>query len=248
MLRPQPSTRRVLTSISRLGLPWSHAPVLFELDRASYTPYAQLPLTDRKPRRVYADEDGNLSVNLWVSAEGAIACRYICTLPDGLRFPFYLPPGSDPIELSVLREANAVPPPSPQYPSIIVYVDSAIAAHNAATDAHEGVLLTAQDAADAIAAHNGDANAHPNLAIGGGSNALEYEILFTDASLSIAGLLPILHGLGSFPSSISVWTGQGVEIKPAGVQYSSTNAIAIDLKPFRPLVGQWRAVITAIAG
>lgn len=69
------------------------------------------------------------------------------------------------------------------------------------------------------------------------------EINFTDADLSVAGALPIVHGLNAYPRNPAVWTEENELIGPDDIDYVSANAIVIYLQSYRPIPGTWRAVV-----
>lgn len=78
-----------------------------------------------------------------------------------------------------------------------------------------------------------------------GSSGASYERTFTQADLSIAGLLPVTHGLDSFPSGVHIWDESGESIGPDRVEVLTADAIALDLSSFTPLQGTWTVSITA---
>lgn len=75
---------------------------------------------------------------------------------------------------------------------------------------------------------------------GDGSGAGSVEREFTQADLSIAGVLPFIHGLGSDPSGVTVYDSQGETVTPDGWQRVSTQAIAVNLVSFVPISGIWK--------
>lgn len=80
----------------------------------------------------------------------------------------------------------------------------------------------------------------------GGNETLSFERTFTQADLSIAGILPVVHGLNSYPSAVTVFDEWGVALSSTdGWANSSVNAIAIDLSSFAPIAGTWRVSITS---
>ena len=79
---------------------------------------------------------------------------------------------------------------------------------------------------------------------GGGTSSSDYERQFTQADLSVAGLLPVNHNLGNRPSGIRVWMGTGENIEPDEIEIVTVNAIAVNLQSFQPLVGTWTVSIT----
>ncbi len=76
-------------------------------------------------------------------------------------------------------------------------------------------------------------------------NARQFERNFTDADLSIAGALAVVHNLNTYPSAIGVWTNDGIPVEPDRVTYSNSNAVTIKLSSFRPIPGTWRLSIGA---
>ncbi len=72
-----------------------------------------------------------------------------------------------------------------------------------------------------------------------GESGNSYERTFTQADLSIAGVLAAVHDLGSYPSAIALWDGVGEEVMPDRLEIVSVNAIAIHLESFTPLAGTW---------
>jgi hypothetical protein len=75
--------------------------------------------------------------------------------------------------------------------------------------------------------------------------ATQFEQTFTEASLSVAGVLPVIHNLNTYPSAVTVWTNTGIPLSADRVDFSGSNAIAVTLESFRPLVGTWRISIGA---
>ena len=106
--------------LSPNGTPIASAPVKFQLTPGSYTPdYQYLSTT------VVAttDEAGYFSVELWVNEEGERSSQYRCSLPDGTRIAFVLNAGTEPIDLSLLRQAG-ITKNDPQYKTILSYINS----------------------------------------------------------------------------------------------------------------------------
>lgn len=63
---------------------------------------------------------------------------------------------------------------------------------------------------------------------------------FTDSSLSIAGILPVIHNLDTVYPSVEVWDDTGQPLVPDGALSSGVNAIAVEFATFRPLTGTWK--------
>lgn len=58
-----------------------------------------------------------------------------------------------------------------------------------------------------------------------------YAVNFGSTNL-IDGILLVSHGLGGYPTSISVWDGSGELVSPDGVTYLNGNQLSIDLSSF----------------
>ena len=71
-----------------------------------------------------------------------------------------------------------------------------------------------------------------------------YETTFTDANLSIAGLLSVVHNLDPSPSAVAVWNPDGEIVLPDGINFVNDAAIAIDLASYQPLAGTWKVSVT----
>lgn len=82
-------------------------------------------------------------------------------------------------------------------------------------------------------------------AISSGITGLQFEITFSATDLSVAGVLPVVHNLNSYPSAIAVYAPNRDEVKPDRVEVVSTNAIAIYLGSFLPLSGVWVLSLTS---
>lgn len=72
----------------------------------------------------------------------------------------------------------------------------------------------------------------------------EFEKTFTQADLSVAGILPVNHGLSTYPSGVAVYDNTGEEINPDRVEVLTNSTIAIDLSSYSPISGTWRISIT----
>lgn len=68
----------------------------------------------------------------------------------------------------------------------------------------------------------------------------DYSMQFTQSNLSIAGILPAVHGRNALPCSVTVLDDQGLVIIPDSINLTNPNAIAVGLQNFTPLAGQWR--------
>lgn len=80
----------------------------------------------------------------------------------------------------------------------------------------------------------------------GGGGTASYQRSFTAADLSIANLLPVLHGLSVYPSSIIVWDDNNNPIELFDdVQLVSENSIAVDFTSFLPITGSWQIIVGA---
>lgn len=78
-----------------------------------------------------------------------------------------------------------------------------------------------------------------------GEGGSSYRLEFTDASLSVAYLLPVTHSLGRYPTSVSVFDSGGDEIEPDEITNLTTNSLSINLESFVPLEGTWLVTIGA---
>lgn len=76
-------------------------------------------------------------------------------------------------------------------------------------------------------------------AVGPGTTPPDYERTFTQADLSVAGILPVNHGLGAKPSGLSIYDGTGAQIEPDAVEAPNPNAIALNLHSYTPIAGTW---------
>ncbi len=73
-----------------------------------------------------------------------------------------------------------------------------------------------------------------------------YQRTFTAADLSVAGLLPVSHNLGVYPSSVSAWDNAGEQIEFFdSVSATDLNTVVIDFSSFLPIVGVWRIAVGA---
>jgi hypothetical protein len=72
------------------------------------------------------------------------------------------------------------------------------------------------------------------------SGAISYERTFDQANLSVAGRLPIVHGLNTYPSGVTIWNQSGEQIMPDRIEVLSLTTISIDLQSFAPIPGLWR--------
>jgi hypothetical protein len=78
----------------------------------------------------------------------------------------------------------------------------------------------------------------------GGSGRAEFT--FTDADLSISGILVRQHNLGRVPVAIKISDSMGDRVYPDNEPDLTPNTIAIDLVSFRPLKpGQWKLFLMA---
>lgn len=73
----------------------------------------------------------------------------------------------------------------------------------------------------------------------GGDGSPSYQRTFTQADLSIAGLLPVEHNLNLYPSAIALYDSSGEWVLPDRVEYFISNTLAIDLTSFTPIQGVW---------
>lgn len=71
-----------------------------------------------------------------------------------------------------------------------------------------------------------------------------YATTFTEASLSIAGILVVNHNLNKTPSEVAVWDSTGDKVYPDNIEVINANTIAVSLPSFRPLQGTWTIAVT----
>lgn len=72
-----------------------------------------------------------------------------------------------------------------------------------------------------------------------------YQQPFTANDLSLAGVLPITHGFGSYPSSTAIYKPDGDSIDPDDVKNPTVNTTAVYLESFLPLqAGAWTVSLT----
>lgn len=72
-----------------------------------------------------------------------------------------------------------------------------------------------------------------------GVSASSYERTFTEADLTVAGLLPVNHNLNSYPSAVGIFDGNTEQVQPDKIDILTTDSLAIDLSSYRPLIGVW---------
>lgn len=92
----------------------------------------------------------------------------------------------------------------------------------------------------AIQAHNNSLTAHPGLSSG---SASQFELEFSDSSLSSAGYLVLANPLPTIPSSVTVYDEAGETVLPGSV-LASLSSISVELEDFRPLAGTWRLALS----
>lgn len=73
-----------------------------------------------------------------------------------------------------------------------------------------------------------------------GGGAADYERTFTQGDLSISGLLPVVHGLGSSPSAIAIYDPLGEPVEPDYWRVLSATTLEVSLFSFAPILGVWR--------
>ena len=73
---------------------------------------------------------------------------------------------------------------------------------------------------------------------------LRYTTTFTQSSLNINNILPVVHSLGVRPSGLSIWDSSAEEVEPDNVIYINENAIAIDFSSYVPLIGTYTVVVS----
>jgi hypothetical protein len=67
---------------------------------------------------------------------------------------------------------------------------------------------------------------------------------FTQLDLTVAGVLPVVHGLESLTIKVRVWDASNQEIEPDSALPSGINAAAIGMATFAPLPGTFFVQIT----
>jgi hypothetical protein len=77
----------------------------------------------------------------------------------------------------------------------------------------------------------------------GVNGGLRYEQTFTDASLSIAGILVVNHNLEVYPASARITNASGDRVYPDDEDNLTTSIASFNLSSFSPLQGTWRIVI-----
>jgi len=67
---------------------------------------------------------------------------------------------------------------------------------------------------------------------------------FTQQDLSVAGVLPYVHGRDTTTPTVEVWNERGEVIYPDRVSTPSPNEIGVVLKSFEPIPGSWRVKVS----
>jgi hypothetical protein len=80
---------------------------------------------------------------------------------------------------------------------------------------------------------------------GSGGDGAEFSRTFTQSDLSVIGLLPIVHGLNSYPSGVAVYDNFGEIVEPDTWRSLSLTATEINLESFLPIEGLWSVSITS---
>ncbi|BAU12897.1 hypothetical protein LEP3755_34300 [Leptolyngbya sp. NIES-3755] len=83
-----------------------------------------------------------------------------------------------------------------------------------------------------------------NARLSGIDSGRIYQKTFTDSDLSVAGKLPVIHGLNDVITNVRVTTNQGEEALPDSIKPESLNTLAIGLASFRPIEGSWKVVVS----
>lgn len=110
---------------------------------------------------------------------------------------------------------------------------------NTATLEPQVVVVTPQPQTVEIIEVAEQGPAGPPGSSGGSSSRIAYP--FTQANLSIAGILPVFHlDASGYPSGVTVLDGEGEEVDPDEVMYTSPIAFAVRLISYVPLQGNWQ--------
>ena len=109
-------------------------------------------------------------------------------------------------------------------------------------------------ARSAMELHLEDADPHPQYVRSSEIEALvqaavenlapAYERTFTQADLSVAGVLAVIHNLDAYPSGVVIYADSSQQIEPDLVEFVNSVAIAIHLQSFEPLPGSWKVSVT----
>lgn len=70
-----------------------------------------------------------------------------------------------------------------------------------------------------------------------------YSATFSDASLSVAGILPVTHNLGGHVSSVLIRNASGEVVNPDRIELLSLNDLSVSLEAYRPIGGIWRVEV-----
>ena len=136
---------------------------------------------------------------------------------------------------------------TPDYGDLLTEVDVRIANHadNYGLGAHIPLLgistVLIQDGAVTLA------KLAPGLGGGGGGGSgATPDISFTQASLTVASILPVPnHGLGVYPSAIAIYDEIGNQVMPDHWRALTLNSLEIGLESYAPITGTWILSITA---
>ena len=93
-----------------------------------------------------------------------------------------------------------------------------------------------------LAAHNASLSAHPSLSGGSGGGA-QFDLEFSQASLTSGDMLPVLHTLPSAPSAVTVYDELGNRVS-LGWKILSSSTFEIDFADFVPIAGLWQLSAT----
>ena len=104
-------------------------------------------------------------------------------------------------------------------------------------------VLGVQQLIDAtVASHNSSLSAHPSLTGGSGGGA-QFDLEFSQTSLTSGDMLPVLHTLSSAPSAVAVYDESGNKVS-LGWKTLNSSAFEIDFADFVPIAGIWQLSAT----
>ncbi|MGL5064155.1 MAG: hypothetical protein ACRC62_29565 [Microcoleus sp.] len=206
---------------------WANGRIVIRRSPASFT---NTHLAPEDTVIVPLDANGVGSRRLWCNDEGQIPSSYHMTLPDKKTcFCFVLPRSApDPVGIWTLIAAG-ITEQMPNYQTLLDYINSqgggagGSAASVAFVPGTTGLGTNVQTAITALATQNAF-----------------LENNFQQSSLSVAGILPIVHNLGKRTSKVFIWDSTDSPISPDDIDPVSTSATAVDLSTYQPLPGVWR--------
>jgi hypothetical protein len=240
------------------GSLWPNAEFQFWTSADGLSSTAIIPQS-KKRLHFYSNDVAVMIARLWDNSEGLTGTQWHCKHPSGQCAHFTINAATpDPVELSVLEQAG-IGPSDPNYDTIITAILGTGSGLLLPSGGNDNDVLTVTTGVPRTIAwrqpSGGTASTvtlSPAITISGVSQTniqsaiaslvtnMPFERTFQQSDLTVVGVLPVVHNLGTETPRVSVWNNNNTPVVPDNIVPQGTTALGVIFESFMPILGVWR--------